>query len=338
MDLTNAHLASDEEIMKGHRPSRSPKQTIAVGALATAYQCLRKPVLDRIFTEWAEAFSDNTCRTMAMGKAQEPVAKAWMHRLGIHLLDAQLEVTDHAPQFPILGYCDYAAPDGSLVEMKTCDGNVFRTYVLPLADGQRIQDSGYWLFPQYWRQLQSYLWLADRERGWFLFWRRDALEFRFIECPRDEECIAELKAQSETIREHCIAAMLAYGRTAELMHPEVLNYMPEHPPLDANPPCATCRMRGVCEPGRRYILSSMDVDDPWLAERLRIVEEHEAAAKAKTSAWDEVRARLNAYWDANAPKRDRYEVVLPGEFIRMVGTLRSDGARVWKRHEMEVAS
>lgn len=338
MDLSRMHLDSDARIFGDHKQATAPKQQIAVGVLAQAHECLRFPVLDRILAPLALPFDDGTRRVMAMGKRQEELARSWLLGLGVHLCEEQRMVTDGEEPFPVLGYTDYALADGALVEMKTVNENVFRTYVLPVADGQRMAESGYWLFPRYYRQLQAYLWLSERETGWVLFWRRDALEFRFVRVARDEACIAEMHEQAATIRRHCAAAMRAYTQTNDLLHPDVLAEFPPHPDLDTNPPCSRCLMRNACEPARRYLLQSQVVDDDYLAGRLRIVEENEDKARAKKRAWEEATERLNGYWDANAPESKRFEIELHGEFIRMVGTRRSDGARVWKRHEMEVAS
>jgi len=287
MDLSRLHLDSDARILGGHKQPEAPKPQIAAGVLAQAHECLRYPVIDRIMAPLALPFDDGTRRVMAMGKEQESLARAWLLGLGIHLSEEQRCVTDHEEPFPVLGYTDYALADGSLVEMKTVNENVFRTYVLPVANGEPMMESGYWLFPRYYRQLQAYLWLSGRERGWFLFWRRDALEFRFVRYERDETCIATLREQAAIIRRHCAAAMRAYTETNDLLSPAVLAELPPHPDLDTNPPCARCLMRNACEPARRYLLQGQVVDDSYLAGRLRIVEEHEEKARAKKRAWEE---------------------------------------------------
>ena len=334
MRLQDLHKLSDDAVAGDSRRAHGPKQQISVSALARAYQCARYPVLDRIFAEYQLPFDIGVLRTMAMGKQQESLARVWLLELGVHVRKEQECVTDSVEPFPVLGYYDYELPNGDLIEMKTVHDAVFRTYVLPVADGAPMVESGYWLFPQYYRQLQAYLWLAERDRGWFLFWRRDAVEFRFVEVPRDEACIDELKAQAAVIREHCTAAMKAYVDCGEVMHPDVLAALPPHPQLDTQPPCARCSVRNVCEPGKRYILQSTVVDDDYLGERLIAVEECEDSAKRKKVAWSEATDRLNSYWDANAPDARTFEVAMPAHGVRMVGKRRKDGARVWKRTEL----
>ena len=336
MNLATLHRASDELIERGNRPrSPGPINRISVGVLAKSPACMRYPVLDRIMGDLAEPFNDNARRVMAMGKEQEAMASAWLHKLGVSFTSSQVEVCEHGVQFPVTGYYDFDLEDRSVVEMKTVDGNVFRTYVLPLTDGASVAASDYWLFPQYYRQLQAYLWLADRQQGWFLFWRRDALEFRFVPVARDEECIADLQERSRVIREHCLQAMRAYMDTGDAMAPEVFDALPVHPPLSEFPPCGRCPMRHTCAPGKRYVLQSSVVDDSALEQLLMTVEEHEEQAKAKKTAWDSARDRMNDYWDENAPDAKTFTLEFPAWQMKMVGSRSKTGSRTWRRKEME---
>lgn len=293
----------DGWLEKQQRGTSGARTSIYCTSLARAHECLRRAVLEITHARLAKPFREETRRVLAAGKLAEETALSVLRECGLRLdrVSEQERLTDAADLFPVSGRIDWRLPDGRILEMKAVGEFTWGDLDAFLASGASLQYAPRAWWRAWWRQVQSYLWLANEPQAVMLFWRRDAVDARQCIVDADATVANELAFAAQTIRSQARLVTQEHIRTGDLMHNDVMDALPPHPPLDQEPPCADCMMRDVCNPAIRWKAISEFCEDNYLRECVATHNATAGAAKESEKSWKEAGARFHEYRKANAP-------------------------------------
>ncbi|MBD3175772.1 MAG: hypothetical protein GF320_11365 [Armatimonadia bacterium] len=299
-EAVDAYIASE---LREREPRPLDELTVWVTTLSSSWPtCKRKAVLETTHRHHRKPRTVDSSRSLVKGNLEELVLKRVLAQRAIFLPEDQSQayLRDDAERWKLSGRIDarMPEPDNRILEVKSASTFVFDD-IQRLRDkgGHGLTDSRFPWVRGYYRQVQSYLMLSGEPEAVLVLAPREFLKAIQWDMPRDEECIAQLRADLKELRGYCERIREAILATGTDDAPEVLNELPEYPPLEEDPDCEKyCDFPELCNCSMRFAptTTGMCRDLPLLEDVIERDQLEESGKRYKALS-TEINARVKQH-------------------------------------------
>ena len=248
--------------LKKSRIRISPAHTCRSSSIGE--HCERKLFYSRTAGEMATPYGPELQAIFDLGNGLERYIVRELEALGADIVQREKDYLDREREFSGRVDCRLRMPSWPKAYPAELKG--LNPYTAESIDTiMDIRASRQLWVQKYYDQLQSYIYFEQADRGVFVLLNKVSGEIEFVDCPRDEERIAEILAKVERIRDAVRAN--------------------EPPPRNDGEDCKRCPFMHVCLPDRHFgpgvqILDSEELEE-LIARKLEL-----ADAKSEAEAID----------------------------------------------------